>query len=138
MGDPCHGSYNHLGRLRAHPPPLDAAAAGTPPQQRHIQLLRRALKRRHCERIIVQAVVDEHRALGVAAALPVHVAALGLDVVRSDLAPVVRRQYRQLDRAAPLVGLQDPAAVVGVVRPQEALVIRACGAAGAPEGGGAR
>lgn len=37
----------------------------------------------------MQAVVEQHDALPVAVLLAVHVAALGLDVVRGDLAPVV-------------------------------------------------
>ena len=42
---------------------------------------------RYSKRVIVQAVVDEHHSLRVAFVLPIHVAALRLDVIRCNLPP---------------------------------------------------
>ena len=52
--------------------------------QRHV---RRALLTRYSKGVIVQAVVDQHHPLRVALVLAVHIAALGLDVIRRDLPP---------------------------------------------------
>ena len=58
-------------------------------KDRDVDLLRRVLERGDGQSVVVQAVVDQHHALPVVLVLPVHITALGLDVVRRDLAAIV-------------------------------------------------
>ena len=63
-------------------------------EHRHVNLLRRIVERCDGQRIVVQAVVDQHATLAQPTALPVHVTPQRLDVVGGNLSLIVPARAR--------------------------------------------